>query len=108
MTFECWFAGCERIFTTRDQLKNHVSNHGYLRVVCPWCSEDEKSKRRMVDLKRHVSVTSRTMRDFTSYVSVVGSSWPYIQMITSVTLGHRRRVLTFPSELFPPRLIVGS
>ncbi|KAH3697492.1 hypothetical protein DPMN_089465 [Dreissena polymorpha] len=55
MTFECWFAECERIFTTRDQLKNHVSNHGYLRVVCPWCSEDEKSKRRMVDHKRHVS-----------------------------------------------------
>ncbi|KAK3606662.1 hypothetical protein CHS0354_021185 [Potamilus streckersoni] len=51
---KCWV--CPAEFARRRKLKNHLAAapHLRLRVVCVWCTDEEKVFRRMVDLKQHV------------------------------------------------------
>lgn len=51
---KCWV--CPAEFARRRELKNHLAAapHSRLRVVCVWCTDEEKVFRRMVDLKQHV------------------------------------------------------
>jgi hypothetical protein len=45
---------CPEKFHDKKELKNHLmSDHGGLRVVCPWCTE-ERAYKRVPDLKAHV------------------------------------------------------
>ena len=52
---------CEMTFKNRRQLKNHLAAapHKRLSLICVWCN-DEKSYRRMVDLKEHVLASHRS------------------------------------------------
>ena len=55
-------------FRTRRQLKNHLAAapHKRLSVICVWCPE-EKSYRRMVDLKEHVMAHHRSKIELMPY-----------------------------------------
>ncbi|CAG2204370.1 unnamed protein product [Mytilus edulis] len=63
---KCWL--CPMTFRTRRQLKNHLAAapHKRLSVVCVWCPE-EKSYRRMVDLKEHMMANHRSKIEFMPY-----------------------------------------
>ena len=50
--FVCW--DCEKVCPTNDALKVHVATHGFTRVFCPWCFDQHRHYRRMVDLRQHV------------------------------------------------------
>ena len=56
---KCWL--CPLTFKTRRQLKNHLAAapHKRLSVICVWCPE-EKTYRRMVDLKEHIMTNHRS------------------------------------------------
>ena len=51
--FKCWF--CPQTFRTNRDLKNHAasSEHKVLRVICPWCHDEEKTYRRICELQKH-------------------------------------------------------
>ncbi|XP_071151379.1 uncharacterized protein [Mytilus edulis] len=63
---KCWL--CPMTFRTRRQLKNHLAAapHKRLSVICVWCPE-EKSYRRMVDLKEHVMAHHRSKIELMPY-----------------------------------------
>ncbi|CAG2256847.1 unnamed protein product [Mytilus edulis] len=63
---KCWL--CPMTFRTRRQLKNHLAAapHKRLSVICVWCPE-EKSYRRMVDLKEHVMANHRSKIELMPY-----------------------------------------
>ncbi|CAC5410327.1 unnamed protein product [Mytilus coruscus] len=63
---KCWL--CPMTFRTRRQLKNHLAAapHKRLSVVCVWCPE-EKSYRRMVDLKEHIMANHRSKIEIMPY-----------------------------------------
>ena len=50
---QCWL--CSGTFGTKKELWAHIGrvNHLRMRVVCPWCTEGEKTSNRIGDLKRH-------------------------------------------------------
>ena len=50
--YVCW--ECEKSCPSKDALKVHVASHGFTRVLCPWCYDQKRNFRRMVDLKTHV------------------------------------------------------
>ncbi|CAC5415764.1 unnamed protein product [Mytilus coruscus] len=63
---KCWF--CPLSFKTRRQLKNHLASapHKRLSLICVWCPE-EKSYRRMVDLKEHITANHRSKIELLPY-----------------------------------------
>ncbi|KAL3871527.1 hypothetical protein ACJMK2_025861 [Sinanodonta woodiana] len=50
----CWI--CPETFSNNRDLKNHLmaSPHSCMRVICPWCTREESTYRRMTELKNHV------------------------------------------------------
>ena len=50
--FVCW--DCEKICPTNDA-------HGFTRVLCPWCFDQHRHYRRMVDLRQHVKNSHPTI-----------------------------------------------
>ncbi|CAC5422630.1 unnamed protein product [Mytilus coruscus] len=67
---KCWL--CPMTFRTRRQLKNHLAAapHKRLSVVCVWCPE-EKSYRRIVDLKEHIMANHRSKIEIMPYSFIV-------------------------------------
>ena len=74
---QCWL--CPENFATRRDLKNHLGNslHDVLKVVCPFCFEQEKTCRRIHDLKKHVESDhkSRFKRLSSSFFSENNGFW---------------------------------
>ena len=50
---QCWL--CSGTFGTKKELWAHIggANHLRMRVVCPWCTEEERASICIGDLKRH-------------------------------------------------------
>jgi len=51
---KCWM--CPETFSSHKDLKNHAasSKHSAMRVICPWCLEDEHTYRTSAELLKHV------------------------------------------------------
>lgn len=48
----CWL--CPEKFEKKADLKNHaISTHSVCRMICPWCTEEEKTFTRMSELTKH-------------------------------------------------------
>ena len=56
---QCWL--CWGMFTTKKELRVHIgrASHLRMRVVCPWCTERERTSNRIGDLKRHAMTKHR-------------------------------------------------
>ena len=50
---QCWL--CLGTFATKKELRVHIggASHLRMRVVCPWCTEGERTGNHIGDLKRH-------------------------------------------------------
>ncbi|KAL3889353.1 hypothetical protein ACJMK2_001697 [Sinanodonta woodiana] len=49
----CWL--CNKSYNSKRELKNHMipAPHGRLVVICPWCYHEERTFKRVIDLKKH-------------------------------------------------------
>ena len=90
--YSCWLCPDRPSFEKNRQLKTHMmaSPHSCLRVICPWCTDEEKSFRRVADLKPHCSKHhAKKLEELsTNFLSEANGFWlctnprDYIKLIT--------------------------
>ena len=90
--YSCWLCPDRPSFEKNRQLKTHMmaSPHSCLRVICPWCTDEEKSFRGVADLKPHCSKHhAKKLEELsTNFLSEANGFWlctnprDYIKLIT--------------------------
>ena len=101
--YSCWLCPDTPSFEKNRQLKTHMmaSPHSCLRVICPWCIDEERSFRGVADLKPHcLKHHAKKLEELsTNFLSEANGIWlctnprDYIKLITPTSLVKVRLLL---------------